>query len=203
MGMTRTLQQLSGRTLAIALAAAILVACAEQAPLAPEADSALPAAFAAVPKTGPATASPKPDLGPCPELQVSSDSKLAFRVFAVGVQIYRWDGATWAFVAPDATLYADGAGRGVVGTHYAGPTWESNSGSKVVGTVLKRCTASASAIQWLLLGSVSEGPGVFHRIEYIQRLNTVGGVAPTTPGTSVGEQARVPYTTDYYFYRAR
>lgn len=202
--MTRTLKQPRHRALAITFAAAIFVACAEQAPLAPEPDADFPAAFAAAPKTGTGTAKAQPDLGACQNLQVSADSKLAFRVFAVGVQIYRWDGSTWAFVAPEATLYADGAGKGVVGTHYAGPTWESNSGSKVVGTVLQRCTASASAIQWLLLGSVSsEGPGVFHRIEYIQRLNTVGGVAPTTPGTSVGEQARVPYTTDYYFYRAR
>ena len=35
----------------------------------------------------------------------------------------------------------------------------------------------------------------------IQRLNTVGGTMPATPGTTVGEIARVPYTAEYYFYK--
>jgi hypothetical protein len=40
---------------------------------------------------------------------------------------------------------------------------------------------------------------------FIQRVNTSGGVAPSTgcaASTDVGKQAFVPYTTDYYFYRA-
>ena len=66
----------------------------------------------------------------------------------------------------------------------------------------QRCTVSADDIQWLLLRTVSsEGPGMFGGVTYIQRLNTSGGVAPVTPGTTVGQIARVPYTTEYYFYR--
>ena len=92
--------------------------------------------------------------------------------------------------------------NGIVGIHYAGPTWESNSGSKVVGTVLERCTPDPDAIPWLLLKAVSnEGPG-FSRVTFIQRVNTVGGIAPTDPGDFVGEEVEVPYTTEYYFYRA-
>jgi hypothetical protein len=34
----------------------------------------------------------------------------------------------------------------------------------------------------------------------IQRVNTVGGIAPSTLGTFVGQEARVPYTTEYFFY---
>jgi hypothetical protein len=34
-------------------------------------------------------------------------------------------------------------------------------------------------------------------------VNTVGGKAPTDPGSFVGEEARVPYTAEYYFYRAQ
>ena len=34
----------------------------------------------------------------------------------------------------------------------------------------------------LLLGAVfNEGPGIFHRVMFIQRVNTVGGNAPTDP----------------------
>ena len=90
----------------------------------------------------------------------------------------------------------------MVGTHYVGPTWESNSGSYVVGSVMERATPDPSAIPWLLLGAVDkDGPGNFDRVTHIQRVNTVGGIIPAQPGHTIGEQARVPYTADYYFYR--
>ena len=39
---------------------------------------------------------------------------------------------------------------------------------------------------------------------YIHRLNTAGGVAPGEPcdEAAYGRVALVPYTTDYYFYKA-
>src|SRR5439155_17162999 len=105
--------------------------------------------------------------------------------------------------APAAVLYANAGYDGEVGTHYAGPTWESNSGSKVVGRRVAGCTPDSTAIPWLLLQAVStDGPGIFHRVTYVQRVNTVGGVAPSAPGSFVGEEADVPYTAEYYFYRA-
>jgi hypothetical protein len=144
-----------------------------------------------------------PDLGDCQHLQVPAGNKVAFHVYAEGVQIYRWDGMMWNFVAPDALLFADAGERGEVGFHYAGPTWESVSGSKVVGTVLERCTPDIEAIPWLLLRAVSsDGPGVFHRVTFIQRVNTVGGIVPTNPGEFLGQLQEVPYTTEYFFYRA-
>ena len=145
-----------------------------------------------------------PDLGEFQNLKVPAGNKLASHLYAEGVQIYRWNGTSWAFVAPEATLYADATRHGKVGTHYAGPTWESASGSTVVGAVLKRATPDPDAIPWLLLGAASsEGPGVFQRVTFIQRVNTTGGKAPAVPGGFVGEEARVPYTADYYFYRAK
>jgi hypothetical protein len=120
------------------------------------------------------------------------------------VQIYRWNGAAWTFVAPSAGLFANAGFNGKIGSHYAGPTWESVSGSKVVGAVLKRCPGAPNAIPWLLLGAVSaEGPGVFHGVTHIQRVNTVGGNAPTKAGSLTGDLASVPYTAEYFFYRAR
>jgi hypothetical protein len=61
----------------------------------------------------------------------------------------------------------------------------------------------ADAIPWLLLRAVStEGPGIFERTTFIQRVNTMGGAAPATAPTQAGQEARVPYTAEYYFYRA-
>jgi hypothetical protein len=152
----------------------------------------------------PAVADLAPDLGPCPALQAPTGNKVSSHVYAEGVQIYRWDGASWVFVAPEAQLFAQAGGKGLVGTHYAGPTWQSLSGGKVVGAVLERCTPNASAIPWLLLSAVSsEGPGIFQGTTFIQRVNTVGGLAPASPGSFVGEEARVPYSTEYFFYRAQ
>ena len=154
-------------------------------------------------RTDPGNDSRAPDLGDCQNLQVPAGNKVAFHVYAEGVQIYRWNGTSWVFVAPEAVLFADAGGNGAVGIHYAGPTWESNSGSKVVGTVLERCTPDPDAIPWLLLKAVSnEGPGIFHRVTFIQRVNTVGGNAPADPGDFPGEVVRVPYTAEYFFYRA-
>ena len=143
-----------------------------------------------------------PDLGDCDHLQVAAGNKLFFRVYAEGVQIYRWSGTSWVFVAPEAVLSANPGGTGVVGLHYAGPTWESITGGKVVATRLDGCSPDATAIPWLLLQTVS-ADGIFSPVTFIQRVNTKGGLMPTAPGISVGAVAEVPYSTEYYFYRAK
>jgi hypothetical protein len=143
-----------------------------------------------------------PDLGDYTDLRVEAGNKVAFHAYAEGVQIYRWTGTAWLLSRPEAVLYAGDDDDGPVGIHYAGPTWESASGSKVVGTVLKRATPDPDSIQWLLLKAASsEGPGIFNGVTFIQRVNTDGGLAPAVPGAFVGEEARVPYTAEYYFYR--
>ena len=137
----------------------------------------------------------------CDRLQVQG-GRVAFHVYALGVQIYRWNGASWVFVAPAARLFADAEYHAEVGTHYAGPTWESNSGGKVVASRVENCTPDPTAIAWLLLQKVSsEGPGIFDRVSFIQRVNTAGGLPPSGPGPFVGAEEEVPYTAEYYFYR--
>jgi hypothetical protein len=143
-----------------------------------------------------------PDQTGCEKLAAPVGSTLVLRALGIGVQIYRWSGASWVFVSPSATLYADAGGQGQVATHFGGPTWQSNSGGKVVGTVAERCTPDVASIPWLSLTAVPDGPGIFLKVAFIQRLNTVGGNAPSTPGSAVGEEARVPYTADYLFYKA-
>jgi hypothetical protein len=143
-----------------------------------------------------------PDLGDCQILQVSAGNKVDFHVFGVGVQIYTWTGTSWSFVSPEALLFADPGDHAVVGFHFASPTWESLSGSEVVGTVTQSCTPNPDASPWLLVGAVSnEGHGIFQRVTFIQRLYTVGGKAPTVPGDFPGQVARVPYSAQYFFYR--
>jgi hypothetical protein len=140
------------------------------------------------------------NLGTCSDLAASGE--LTFHAYAAGVQIYRWTGTAWDFVAPRATLYADAQRSAIVGSHYAGPRWESVSGSTVNGAVAKRCTPNSNAIAWLLLDATSSaGPGVLDGVTQIQRVNTVGGVAPSAPGAVVGDIAEVPYTAEYFFYR--
>jgi hypothetical protein len=145
----------------------------------------------------------EPELGDCEELAPPEGSKVALAAYAEGVQIYRWkDGTGWSFVAPEAVLYSAGEESDVIGIHYGGPTWESTSGSKVRGAIIDRCFPDPDAIPWLLLGAVSsDAPGIFHRVTHIQRLYTTGGLAPAEPGDFDGDEARIPYTAWYFFYR--
>jgi len=182
------------RTLVVATAV-ISTACANEAPIGPDSGPGLD------PHRTPTLATSRaPELGTCQNLQPPAGSKLVFHVYAAGVQIYHWNGTGWSFDGPSAVLSADAGGKSTVGTHYAGPTWESNSGGTVVGTVSQRCTPDTNAIAWLSLTAKSNGPGIFHRVNFIQRVNTVGGKEPAYAGAT-GEVARVPYTTEYFFYR--
>src|SRR5580765_3691637 len=49
-----------------------------------------------------------PDLPPlCYTLQPQAGNRVVLHAYAVGIQEYRWNGASWAFVEPVATLFAD------------------------------------------------------------------------------------------------
>ena len=143
-------------------------------------------------------------------LEVGEGFEVSFHTYAEGVQVYVSTETApgvygWVFKEPIATLYSSPNFTGVVGTHYAGPTWESNSGSTVVGARLEGVTVDPNAIAWLKLGAVTEsGPGIFDNTTHIQRVNTVGGKAPATGAnaSNVGEEIQIAYTAEYYFYKA-
>ena len=140
--------------------------------------------------------------GDCEKLTVDAGHKVIAHAYAVGVQVYRWNGTGWSFLGPQAVLYYGDDDTAEMGIHYAGPTWESLSGSKVVATVVDRAFPDPDSIPWLLLKATSsEGPGIFDGVTFIQRLKTTGGNAPGERGDFVGEVVEVPYTADYYFYR--
>lgn len=152
----------------------------------------------------PGTAVQVPD-----KLKPGAYESLAMIVPAKGVQIYKCraskdptGGYEWAFVAPEAELYDAGGNR--IGRHYAGPHWESTDGSKIRGALKERADAPATdAIPWLLLTAKSVGPeGSFSQITSVQRVNTVGGVAPKSgcSRAAAGTAARINYTADYYLF---
>jgi hypothetical protein len=65
------------------------------------------------------------------------------------------------------------------------------------------------AIPWLLVRVVGArrgptGGDFLTQTTFIHRLNTTGGLAPSTGCTlsTLGATAVVPYTADYFFYRA-
>lgn len=160
--------------------------------------------------TGCATTS-LPPLAVPEALQVPAGQKLVLDARATGVQIYVCSAAKadpahteWAFKAPEASLF-DAAGNSVA-RHYAGPSWESPDGSKVVGAVqAKQDDPAGKAIAQLLLSAESvSGTGIFSHVTYIQRLATGAGNAPADGCTaaSLGKEARVPYTARYRFYAA-
>jgi Protein of unknown function (DUF3455) len=143
-------------------------------------------------------------------LTPAASEQQVLRLPAIGVQIYECkavDGKppAWVFMAPEADLFDESGAR--VGKHYAGPTWEMNDGSKIVGTVKERANSTVpGAIPWLLLTAKSTGTsGKLEKISSLQRVNTVGGVAPTG-GCSIadiGKQARVYYKADYVYFAAK
>ncbi len=145
-------------------------------------------------------------------LKVPAPQVLSLVSPATGVQIYECSAGKadpakfeWTFKAPEADLF-DLSGR-KIGKHYAGPTWESNDGSKAIGEVRARDDGpAATAIPWLLLNAKStSGNGVFSRTQSIQRLYTVGGKAPAQAcnRAQLGKEARVAYKATYYFYVTR
>jgi hypothetical protein len=144
------------------------------------------------------------------ELRVPDGQLLLLRAAARGTQIYTCKAKAadpaafeWVLKAPDAELFDQSGAK--IGKHYAGPTWENADGSRVVGEVMQRSPAQG-AVPWLLLRAKSnEGAGAFASVKYIQRLDTVGGIAPSAgcDAAHAGAEARVDYSANYDFYGTR
>jgi len=164
---------------------------------------------------------------------VPDGNKLFLGTHAVGTQNYvcRPSGAGVAYVlfTPEATLF--GEDRGQVITHDFTPNpFEPNTDPKVVANGMIRATwqhrdssivwakvhqpggavtVDQKAIAWLTLdmAGVQKGPtggDTLFKTTFVQRLNTKGGLPPSTGCSSltdVGNSAFVPYTADYFFYQ--
>jgi hypothetical protein len=136
----------------------------------------------------------------------------------------------WILFGPQATLFNDNDKQVI--THFLSPnpspddplgsgtpraTWQHSRDTSAVWAFATPATTSTDpdfvapgAIPWLLLQVVGaqDGPDGGDKLSeatFIQRLNTGGGRAPSTGCASpddVGKRAFVPYTADYFFYKA-
>ena len=140
------------------------------------------------------------------QIQAPANEQLLLQVHAKGDQIYTCKGdagsLSWTLKAPDAQLF-DKDGK-PFGKHFAGPSWEANDGSRVMGKAAANAPSpDADSIPWLLVNIVNhEGTGVLSRATTIQRINTKGGKAPASgcDAAHAGAELRVPYSADYLFY---
>ena len=111
----------------------------------------------------------------------------------------------WVFVGPDAKLM-DRSGK-QVGTYYGPPaTWaEQLDGSKFTGTQVAVAPAAAGNIPMQLVkANPAMGIGAMTGVTYVQRVATVGGVAPAMAcgASNMGAKQIVKYQADYIFYKA-
>jgi hypothetical protein len=142
-------------------------------------------------------------------------------------------GFAYSLFTPEATLFNDDGDQLITHFFSVNPnpkdngairaTWESsrdtstiwagvflNPQTGLIGTSTDPKFVAKGAVPWLLLNVVGDatGPTGGHRLTsstFVQRLNTSGGVAPSTgcaSPTDVGRRAFVPYTADYFFYRS-
>ncbi len=137
-------------------------------------------------------------------LKPPAGERLRAHAHASGQQIYTCDGSKWILSGPDAKLF-DKAGQ-KVGSHFAGPTWQWSDGSRVTGRPIASADLDPESIPWLLLTATGHtGDGVMKNVSSIQRLQTKGGKAPAKGCelSHIGEQARISYAADYYFYASQ
>ncbi|MGH9893251.1 MAG: DUF3455 domain-containing protein, partial [bacterium] len=147
--------------------------------------------------------------------------------YAVGTQNYvclpSGPGFAWVLFGPQATLFNDDEKQLI--THFLSPnpdeagapraTWQHSRDTSTVWAIKidessDPAFVAPGAIPWFLLETVGaqDGPTGGDKLSettFIQRLNTAGGVKPgsgCTQSTDVGKKALVPYTTDYFFYKA-
>lgn len=190
----------AARLLGLATLATLLAACGTT-PMRPSA-GAMPAGAAASSASGPSAVPAA--------IAVPAGHRPVFTLVGAGELTYecraRADAPAafgWAFVAPEARLLTqagDGAGR-----YYGGPTWEASDGSRITGRQLAIAPAAAGAIPLQLVQvEPSAAAGRWAGVTFIQRLNTVGGVAPAAPcdASRAGARQTVPYRADYVFHRA-
>lgn len=130
----------------------------------------------------------------------------AIEAFGKGVQIYTCKAVAatyaWTLKAPEASL-SDAKGN-VIGKHFAGPSWQANDGSTVVGEALNASPSpDAGAIPWIVLHAKSHtGNGTMANVAYVVRTRTEGGVAPATgcDANHANAEVRVPYSAVYLFF---
>jgi Protein of unknown function (DUF3455) len=147
---------------------------------------------------------PVPTAAQVPATLAAPGLTTAATLHAEGAQIYECKAdangkLAWQFREPIATLLR---GSETVGRHYAGPTWEADDGSAVIGKAVANVPGtSPNDIPWLKLEVVmSRGSGLFSGVSVVQRINTHGGVVNGFC-EQAGDYYGVAYSADYVFLR--
>ncbi len=144
-------------------------------------------------------------------VQVPAGNKVFWETVGVGEITYecRAKAGTagqfeWVFVGPDAKLNDRGGKQ--VGKYYGPPaTWESMDGSKLTATQVAVAPNGTGNIPLQLVkANPAMGMGAVNGTTYIQRVATMGGVAPAMAcaAGNVGAKQIVKYQADYIFWRA-
>lgn len=110
----------------------------------------------------------------------------------------------WVFVGPQADLNSRAGAK--LGTYYGPPaTWAASDGSAITGAQVAVAPAMAGSIPLQLVkANPASGAGSMTGVTYIQRVATMGGVAPAAAcdGAAVGRKEIVKYQADYIFWKA-
>lgn len=144
-------------------------------------------------------------------VKVPAGNKVALETVGVGQITYECRAKAsmagqfeWVFVGPDAKLL-DRGGR-QVGKYYGPPaTWEGMDGVKLTATQVAVAPAAAGSIPLQLVkANPAMGNGMVSGTTYIQRVATMGGVAPAAAcgAANMGAKQIVKYQADYIFWRA-
>src|SRR5262245_37352655 len=196
------------RILRIACATALAVACTVALPQPARADDVTPPRVPA-------------------NIEVPAGNTAFLVGHGVGTQNYiclpSGSGFAFTLFTPQATLFDDLKEQVI--THFSSPNPDEGSTIRVTwqhsgdtSTVWAKAIASYSNPGFIARGDIplvllqavgtQDGPtgGItLSETTFIQRLNTSGGAAPSTgctESTDVGKKAFVPYTADYFFYKA-
>ena len=160
------------------------------------ADAGFTTAATAAPAASALTAQQTVDDSPPRAVRVPPGNRLVARLDGQGVQVYQCNAGAWAFLEPVAQL-SDGTSTAI---HFRGPSWESPRDGSLIEAATVASSPVAGAIPELLLQATkTRGDGIFGKVTYVQRLDTTGGLAPTT-ACADGQTRGIPYTADYLFY---
>jgi hypothetical protein len=148
----------------------------------------------------------------------SSASGVAYVLFTPEATLFEDNEkqVTTHFFSPNP--FENNSNPAVVAAGMIRATWQHSRDTSTVWAMVNPNGSSSDpafvaqgAVAWLLLKVVGaqDGPTGGDKLTattFIQRLNTSGGLAPTAgciSSTDIGNQAFVPYTADYFFYKDR
>jgi Protein of unknown function (DUF3455) len=144
-------------------------------------------------------------------VKVPAGNKVALETVGVGQITYECRAKAntpgafeWVFVGPQADLNSRGGAK--LGSYYGPPaTWASMDGSAITGTQLALSPAAAGSIPLQLVkANPATGSGGMSGVTYVQRVATMGGVAPASAcdAAAMGKKEVVKYQADYIFWKA-